>query len=192
VYSKPELRIIGIDDSPLVSRDVLVVGAILRGGDWLDGVLSTHIEKDGLDATERIASMLSGSRNYGQLRVVMLNGVTFGGFNVVDIEALSDSIGLPVIAVMRKLPDMAGISRALENLDEPDRRYEMILKAGKISEVKTKWRGGPVYFQCKGIEKEDAARLIVDTAIHSRLPEPVRVAHIIATGVVLGESSRRA
>ncbi len=122
----------------------------------------------------------------------MLNGVTFGGFNVVDIEALNDLTGVPVIAVMRKLPDMESIGRALEHLSEPRQRYEMILRAGEIREVTTKWRGGPVYCQCKGIEKDDAARLIVDTAVHSRLPEPVRVAHIIATGVVLGESSPRA
>jgi endonuclease V-like protein UPF0215 family len=192
MHLKPEMRILGIDDSPLVGKDILVVGAVLRGGGWLDGLLSTHIEKDGTDATERLASMITESRNYGQIRVAMLGGVTFGGFNVVDIAELERRTGLPVIAVMRRLPDMEGIRRALKNLDHHELRYEAILNAGEISEARTKWRGGPVYFQCKGMEKEDAARLIADTAVHSRLPEPVRVAHIIATGVVLGESRRRA
>ncbi|OPY25786.1 MAG: hypothetical protein A4E28_02924 [Methanocella sp. PtaU1.Bin125] len=192
MYSKPEMRILGVDDSPLVSKDILVIGAIMRGGSWLDGLLSTHIERDGTDATERIAAMISGSRASGQIRVIMLNGVTFGGFNVVDIEALHRLTGLPVIAVMRKLPDLERIRSALAHLSEPERRYELIARAGNIWEVQTRWRGGPVYYQCKGIEKDDAARLIVDTAIHSRLPEPIRVAHIIATGVVLGESSPRA
>ncbi|HEY3272728.1 MAG TPA: DUF99 family protein [Methanocella sp.] len=192
MHLKPEMRIIGIDDSPLIAKDILVVGAVLRGGGWLDGLLSTHIEKDGMDATERLAAMITESRNYGQLRVAMLNGVTFGGFNVVDIAELEQRTEVPVIAVMRRLPDMESIGRALKNLDQHELRYEAIQKAGEISETRTKWRGGPVYFQCKGIEKEDAARLIVNTAVHSRLPEPIRVAHIIATGVVLGESSRRA
>jgi uncharacterized protein len=192
MHLKPEMRIVGIDDSPLVAEDVLVVGAVLRGGGWLDGLLSTHIKKDGTDATERLASMVTESRNYGQRRVVMLNGVTFGGFNVVDIAGLHRRTGRPVIAITRRLPDMDSIGRALKNLSEPEQRYAAMLNAGEISEVRTKWRGGPVYFQCKGLSKEDAARLIVDTAVHSRLPEPVRVAHIIATGVVLGESSRRA
>jgi uncharacterized protein len=192
MHLKPEMRIIGIDDSPLIGKDILVVGAVMRGGGWLDGLLSTHIEKDGMDATERLASMITESRNYGQLRVAMLNGVTFGGFNVVDIADLEKRTGMPVITVMRRLPDMESIGRALKNLDHPELRYEAILKAGEISEARTKWRGGPVYFQCKGMEKEDAIRLIADTAVHSRLPEPIRVAHIIATGVVLGESSPRA
>jgi endonuclease V-like protein UPF0215 family len=192
MHLKPEMRILGIDDSPLIARDVLVVGAVMRGGSWLDGLLSTHIDKDGMDATGRIAEMITGSRNFGQIRVAMLNGVTFGGFNVVDIEALHDRTGLPVIVITRRMPDMEGIARALENLDQPELRYQAILKAGEINEVQTRWRGGPVYYQCKGMEKEDAARLIVETAVHSRVPEPVRVAHIVATGVVLGESSRRA
>jgi endonuclease V-like protein UPF0215 family len=192
MHPKPEMRIIGIDDSPLVAKDILVVGAVMRGGGWLDGLLSTHIEKDGMDATERLASMITESRNYGQIRVAMLNGVTFGGFNVVDITELHRRTGLPVIVVTRRLPDMESIGYALKNLGQPGLRLEAILSAGPLFEVQTKWHGGPVYFQCKGIEKEDAARLIVDTAVHSRLPEPVRVAHIIATGIVLGESSRRA
>lgn len=191
MHLKPEMRILGIDDSPLIAKDVLVVGAVMRGAGWLDGVLSTHIEKDGTDATERIAGMITGSRNYGQIRVTMLNGVTFGGFNVVDIEELHCATGLPVIVITRRLPDLESIGRALKNLDRPELRYRAILKAGEISEVRTKWRGSPVYFQCKGMEKEDAARLIVDTAVHSRVPEPVRIAHIVATGIVLGESSRR-
>jgi endonuclease V-like protein UPF0215 family len=192
MHLKPEMRIIGIDDSPLTGKNILIVGAVMRGGSWLDGVLSTHIEKDGMDATERLASMITESRNYGQLRVAMLNGVTFGGFNVVDIADLERRTGVPVIAVMRRLPDVESIGRALKNLDHHELRYEAILKAGEISEARTKWRGGPVFFQCKGMEKEDAIRLIADTAVHSRLPEPLRVAHIIATGVVLGESRRRA
>jgi hypothetical protein len=192
MHLKPEMRILGIDDSPLIGKDILVVGAVMRGGGWLDGLLSTHIEKDGMDATERLASMITESRNYGQIRVAMLNGVTFGGFNVVDIADLERLTGVPVIAVMRRLPDMESIGRALRNLDHHKLRYEAILKAGEINEARTKWRGGPVYFQCKGIEKDNAIRLIADTAVHSRLPEPLRVAHIIATGVVLGESRRRA
>ena len=192
MHVKPEMRILGVDDSPLVAQDILVVGAVMRGGGWLDGLLSTHVARDGTDATERIAAMIAGGGPPGQVRVVMLNGVTFAGFNVVDIEALHALTGLPVIAVMRRQPDMASIRRALDHLSEPQWRYEAILRAGPVAEVQTRWRGGPVYYQCKGMEKEDAARLIVGTAIHSRLPEPVRVAHIIATGVVLGRSRKRA
>ena len=181
-----------MDDSPLVGKDILVIGAVMRGAEWLKGVMRTHIEKDGMDATEKIAAMVSGSKHFGQVRAVMLNGVTFGGFNVVDIEALYEATGIPVIVVTREEPDMESIKSALKNLDMPERRYEAILKAGMPVKVQTAARGKPVFVQYKGIDTEDAIELVKVTSVHSRIPEPIRVAHLIATGVVLGESSRRA
>ena len=35
----------------------------------------------------------------------MLDGITYGGFNVVDIEELYRETGLPVIVIMRSCPD---------------------------------------------------------------------------------------
>ncbi len=192
MHLKPEIRLLGIDDSPLLSDRILVIGALMRGGDWLDGVLSTYITRDGTDANERLATMINESKHYGQIRAIILNGVTFGGFNVVDIRQLHRATDLPVIAVMRRLPDMASIRAALGNLPDPERRYQAILNAGEITEVQTPWRGGPVYIQCQGIDKTDAAGIVVASAVHSRIPEPLRAAHLIATGVVLGESSKRA
>jgi endonuclease V-like protein UPF0215 family len=162
----------------------------MRGGDWLEGVVRTHIKKDGMDATERISDMVKASKHFGQIRVVMLNGVTMGGFNVVDMEALFENTGIPVVSVMRRLPDMDSIKSALNNLSEPERRYSLMLKAGKAVEVPTK-RGEPIYMQYNGIDEESALRIVNSSATHSRIPEPVRVAHLIATGIVLGESSRR-
>lgn len=192
MYRKPEIRILGIDDSPLLSDRILVVGALMRGCGWLDGVLQTYVDRDGVDGNERIAALINGSKHCGQIRIVMLNGITFGGFNVVDLEELHQATKLPVIAVMRRVPDLESIRAALDNLPDPEHRYQAILNAGPITEVNTPWRGHPVYIQCKGIDKADAAKIVADCAVHSRIPEPLRVAHLIATGIVLGESSKRA
>ncbi len=68
---------------------VIVVGVVFRGGCSIDGVMHTNIAIDGLDATEQIASMINSSPHCKQLRLVMLNGITFAGFNVVDIKRLN-------------------------------------------------------------------------------------------------------
>lgn len=189
-HVKPEIRVIGIDDSPLISEDILVVGAIMRGGEWLEGVVRTYVKKDGLDATDKIAEMISGTKHYGQIRAVMLNGITLAGFNVVDMDRLCERTGLPVIVVMRRLPDMESIKSALTHLTEPEYRYDLMTRAGKAIEIKA-GRGEPIYIQIRGIREEDAIKVVKATAVHSRVPEPVRVAHLIATGIVLGESSKR-
>jgi endonuclease V-like protein UPF0215 family len=186
---KPEIRILGIDDGSLVDDNVLVVGVVFRGGFWIDGVLSTHIERDGLDATEKIIEMVNKTK-HKDLGVIMFDGVTFGGFNTIDIKKIHEKTALPCIIVIRKMPDMLSIKNALKYLKNPEKREKMIENAGKIYKIELK-DDKVLYYQFSGMEKEDAEKLIKITAIHSSLPEPVRVAHMIATGIVRGEASRK-
>ncbi|KYC44783.1 MAG: hypothetical protein APG12_01010 [Candidatus Methanofastidiosum methylothiophilum] len=188
---KREIRILGIDDSNFTraDREVLVVGALLRGGYWIDGVVSTHVERDGLDATEKITNMVNKAR-YKDLRAIMLKGVTLAGFNLIDIEKLNLDTGLPVVVVMRKMPDIKSMEKALTNLDYKEKRIEIIKNAGKIYEG-TVQEHSEIFFQFKGIEEKDARELIRISSMHSNIPEPLRVAHIIATGVVRGESTKK-
>ena len=95
---KPEIRVLGIDDGVFMPRMralVPVVGVVFRGGYWLDGVMHTKIKVDGLEATSKISSMILNSPHYKQLRVIMLNGVTFAGFNVVDVKKLNAKTKTP-------------------------------------------------------------------------------------------------
>ncbi len=183
---KPEIRVLGVDDGVFIPHSkglVDVVGIVFRGGYWLDGVMRTEIEVDGLDATEKIASMIIESPHYKQLRIIMLSGITFAGFNVVDIKELYSKTGLPVIALTRDLPKMEEIKQALENLPEKEKRWKAILNAGEIFEVQTREGEEPIYMQIAGIEREDAEKIVKITSTRSNIPEPLRVAHIIASGL---------
>ena len=96
---KTEVRILGVDDGyfiPHTKGKCEVVGVVFRGGYWLDGVMHTRIDIDGMDATDKLAMMVNGSPHYGQLRVIMLNGITFAGFNVVDTLELFELTDIPI------------------------------------------------------------------------------------------------
>jgi endonuclease V-like protein UPF0215 family len=72
---KPEIRVLGVDDGgfvPHVEGLVPIIGVVFRGGYWLDGVLSTEVEVDGFDATNKIAGMIVDSSHFKQLRIIML------------------------------------------------------------------------------------------------------------------------
>jgi len=185
---KQEIRILGIDDSPFPSHttdDVMLVGTIFRAGNWLDGVLSTYIRGDGTDATEKIVSMVQNSRNLGQLGVIMLDGITFGGFNLVNIREIFEATKVPVIVVMRKIPNFEGIKKALKNFQNWENRWENVVEAGKVYKVDNP---EPIYIQINGIEIEDAVEIVKLSTTRSAIPEPLRVAHIIAAGIIKGES----
>ncbi len=189
MHIKPQIRVLGIDDSALINEKVTIIGAFFRGGEQLDGVLKSEITKDGMDATDIITAMARNSKYYSQIRVIMLDGVTYAGFNPVDIKRIFEETNIPVIVFMRSCPDFEKIRLALEHLPEKEERWEIIRRAGKIYKITQE---NPVYIQLCGIDKESAVELVRMTSTHSNIPEPLRVAHLIATGVVLGESTGKA
>jgi len=183
---KREIRVLGVDDgvfTPQKKGKALLVGVVYRGGLWLDGVMHTQIQVDGLDATEKIASMIINSPHHPQLRVIMLNGLTFAGFNIVDIKKLYKKTGLPVIAISREKPNLNEIKKALENLPYKDKRLKAMENAGKMIEVSVRGSEGKIYVQIAGIAEKDALKIIRVTSTRSHIPEALRVAHIIASGL---------
>jgi uncharacterized protein len=183
---KPEIRVLGVDDgafTPHVQGQVPVVGVVFRGGYWFDGIMHTKIGVDGFDATDRVASMIIRSPHYKQLRVIMLNGITFAGFNIVDVKALNVATKLPVITVTRRKPDLAEIRQALQNLPYSEERWKTILNAGEPIEVSTRNMTAKVYIQTVGVSKEDAQKILRLTSTRSNIPEALRVAHLIASGI---------
>lgn len=183
---KPEIRILGVDDGVFIPHKrglVSVVGVVFRGGFWLDGVMHTKIKVDGLDATGKIASMILSSPHRKQLRIIMLNGVTFAGFNVVDIKKLNTKTKLPVISIVREKPNLTEIKEALGNLRHSEERWKAIMNAGEIFDVSTRSKREKVYMNVAGIFEEDARRIVRLTSTRSSVPEALRVAHLIASGV---------
>jgi len=185
---KDEIRILAWDDGPFEfkskKKDILV-GVIFRGGKILDGFLKTEIRVDGTDATRKIIDKTLKCK-HKDLRIIMLDGITVGGFNVVDIKQIYEKTKLPVIISIRKKPDIKKFISSLKKLSNSKKRLKSLDNAGPI--YPTIIKNKRLYFQCYGIEKKDAEEIIRKTSTVSLIPEPLRVAHLIATGFVLGES----
>lgn len=208
------MNVIGFDDGPFVREhrgDVLIVGAVCART-RLDGVLCGRIRRDGSNATERMVALVSESQFRSHVRAVMLQGIAVGGFNVIDIHALARALGVPVVVIMRRPPDMDAIRRALFS-DSPRMRprvrgarkkWQLIESAGAIERIDLQnvvgrprapsgVRGGErrLWVQRSGLSL-DAARAIVEaTTLHGNVPEPLRLAHLIAGGIVTGQSRGR-
>jgi len=186
---KREIRIIGWDDAPFTFRDkkTVIIGTVFRGGSWMDGVVTSEIEIDGLDSTRKLIRAVNGTPHKKQLKVIMLDGITFGGFNIVDLGKLNDETGLPVIAVVREKPDLDSIRSALSKFDDSDRRWKLIEKAGELNslDVRNPKTGKikKIWFQNRGIEADAARSVIRISSTRSFIPEPLRVAHLIGHGL---------
>ena len=181
---KREIRIVGVDDAPLATqreKRVDVFGAVYRGGYWFDGLMRTDVEVDGIDATERIAQMILVSRHFKQLRIIMLHGLTFAGMNMVNLNTLYEITQLPTVVVMDRKPRIADFKEALEKLENSQLRKTALNAAGEITQIRTRLNAKPIYVQFIGLKLDQLKEVMNVSCTRSRLPEPIRVAHIIAS-----------
>ncbi len=188
---KKEIRVLGIDDGSFSRKDnrVPIVGVMLRGNSYLEGVFKTEVDVDGTDATDILSTLICGAKYRGQLRAMLLDGIALGGFNIVDIYTLSTNTGIPVITVTRDKPDFKKIKAALmKHFDDWEHRWALV-SAGKMARIEEPY---PIYIKYAGITFESAKQIIKLFTIRGAVPEPLRIAHLIATGITRGESYGRA
>ncbi|MDD1744059.1 MAG: DUF99 family protein [Methanomassiliicoccales archaeon] len=179
---------LGIDDSPFLFSDseVTVIGVVMRVPDYVEGVMHSRLTIDGEDGNDVLAKMINSSRYKEQLRLIMLDGIAMGGFNVIDIDALSQSTGLPVASVTRDPPDLAKMEAALKgHFVDWERRLRIVTRS-KLFEVQTAHK--PLHVATAGIGNDEAAELIGSSIVRGALPEPIRIAHLIASAIERGES----
>jgi endonuclease V-like protein UPF0215 family len=189
---KKQIRLLGIDDSPFTFNDKygVVIGVVMRGGDYIECVLRDQVSIDGDDATFVCKEMVENTRHKKQLKAVLLDGIALGGFNVVDIDDLFTNTNIPVITITRDKPNFDKIKKALQkNFEDWKKRWNM-LSRGELHEVRTGYN--PIYVKCVGINIEEAKEIIKLSTIRGVIPEPIRVAHLIASGVTRGESYGKA
>ena len=189
---KTEIRLLGIDDAPFSFKEdkTFIVGVIMRGGGYIEGILKREISIDGLDGTDVCIDMIMNTRHRKQLKSILLDGVSLGGFNIINIESIFKETSIPVITITRDKPDFDKIKDALEKYF-PDwkKRFEIITH-GTLHVVKTSYN--PIYIKCAGITIEKAKEIIKLSTIRGVIPEPIRVAHLIASGIKRGESYGKA
>ena len=216
------MNVMGFDDGPFSHAHrgrVLLVGA-LCAGTRLDGVVSGHVRRDGGDAASRMIDLVRSSQFGDSIRAVMLQGIAVGGFNVVDVHELSRALDVPVLIVTRRPPDLDAVRRALFSEAPPgrprvagaERKWDLIVAAGPVEFLGPSRRAlrrlagaraypagskgeqpvPRIYVQRIGLTVEAARKLIEATTLHGNIPEPVRIAHLIAGGIVVGRSRGRA
>lgn len=186
---KDEVRVLGFDDSPHTRNDlrVSVVGVAMRGGRSVEAILRTDVGRDGDDATERLAACVNGYAGKQGTVAVLLQNVMVAGFNTIDLDALHEAVSLPVIAVARGKPDLAAVRHALVEGRIPNGA----VKWCRIEAVAKRMRpsaDGKLTITAVGMDPLRAQELVQVCTARGFMPEPLRLAHLIGAGWVLGQS----
>ncbi|HEV8595952.1 MAG TPA: DUF99 family protein [Thermoplasmata archaeon] len=189
---KAQGRLLGIDDAPFRFGDAEteVVGVLVRAPNYVEGAMTTRVAVDGRDATAKLAAMIQRSRFREVVTLVLIDGAALGGFNVVDIEALYQETALPVATVTRDEPDVAAMEKALRARFPDAEERIAILHRQKLFTVDTGHK--PLYVSCAGMAPREVGDAIQKCTLRGAIPEPIRIAHIVATAIKKGESHGRA
>lgn len=176
---KAEVRTLAFDDGPYTRADgrVPVVGVHMRGAERIEGVFLTDVERDGDDSTNRVARCVTDSGLRG-LKAILLDGASFAGFNVVDLDGLREETGIPCLAFTRGVPDLVAMRAAIQNVSNPDGKWAL-LERRRLVTLPT--ATAPVSVSFSGMSEADAVALLAATTVRGYVPEPLRVAHLIAS-----------
>lgn len=181
-------NVVGFDDAPFAPGYrgmVPVVGAVYAAS-RLEGVVVGEVTKDGDDAARRLAALLGGSRFAPHVQLIMLQGITLAGFNVVDLDYIHQKTGVPVLAVLRTFPDLDSVRSALlTRVPGGKRKWTLIQQAGPPEPA------AGVFVHRAGLSLEQASSVVARSSIHGDMPEPIRAAHLIAGALGRGESRGR-
>lgn len=189
---KENRRILAIDDGPFKFGDPTadIVGVLSRGPSYIEVIMKSYVEVDGRDSTEKIISMIKSSGYTEQVSLILLDGAAFGGFNVFDIFEINEKLDIPVMTVTRRSPDIERIKNALSaHFEDWSERLAIITK-GNIHELTV--NGGKVYVKPAGLEISEGRAVLTRFTVQGLIPEPLRMAHMVAAVLKKNISSGKA
>ncbi|BDR91774.1 DUF99 family protein [Vulcanisaeta souniana] len=184
LVSKPGVRALGIAESfRLDLRYSILVGVVMRSDGVIDGVSLGRTTVGGLDATDAVISLYR-SFNRNDIQLVMIDGCIISWYNIVDLEKLADTLGLPIMCLTFEEPE-GDVINALRKLfpGDSDVRIRLYEKLGKPDEMLLPG-GLKIYVRFTGIDYRTARTIIRKFIKEGKRPEPIRVARLIANALL--------
>ena len=175
---------IGFDDAKFTFNSEIkntdLIGIICQGT-RIVGMVKKEILIDGDNATEVLIELTK--QNEKHVQYIITDTITFGGFNIIDLEKIYRITEKPIIAVTERMVNLEAVRKAI--VKKFPNNYEQkllnIVNAGDLYETSIETAGGysKVYFHSKGIQVSEVDSLLHKLCIDSKIPEPVRIAHIV-------------
>jgi uncharacterized protein len=180
--TKAHPRVVAVDDGAFarVDRTAPIAAVVVSAPAYVEAIRRGRVRVDGHDGTERVVALVRATGPTDGLRALLLDGAVVGGFNVLDLDALAAELGVPVIAVTRRRPEFAEIRAALAKWfpRDAEERWRR-LTAHRLFPVAT--GGRPIFATVVGGSRADAAALVRRTCVRGYWPEPLRLAHLVAS-----------
>jgi uncharacterized protein len=170
--------VLGFDDAAFnINQDstVQVFAIVMRGKMYTDAIFQTKILIDDPDPNSKIIDMIKNSGHLQNLQYILHQGVTIGGFGILDCTRFYEELKIPTIFFSKKEPDMTAIKSAIGNLSDYNLRSSQLKKLPPLVHLDGYW------IQSKGFNIEEFHSLITKTVATGTIPEVLRLSHLIGS-----------
>ncbi len=177
---KKAFRVLGIAESfkEDSSGRALLAGVVMRADGIIDGFSFGTCTLKGMDSTEAIIEMFR-SLNRNDINLIMLNGCIISLFNIIDLNMVSRTTDLPLICVTYYPSE--GVSENIKRRfpDDWEKRLSVYEANGPREEVKI-WTNHIIYIRRIGVTLSDAKAILNKLTMSGKIPEPLRIAKLLA------------
>lgn len=187
---KPGVRSLGIAESfrktprsgpsphpPTPGKSVLA-GVVLRSDGPVDGVALDSITVGGMDATDGVLRLFR-ALDRDDVPLLFLGGCVISWFNIIDLERVHREVRLPLICVTYE--ESPGLESRLRDLFPVDgeARVALYRNLGPRERVRLA-TGHDIFARWLGLSRAEAKQWLDRFTLHGKVPEPVRVARLVA------------
>ncbi|MFP3241505.1 DUF99 family protein [Caldisphaera sp.] len=148
---------------------------------WPEKIKIGIVHTDGLDATSILSYLIKVLGN-NKKSLVMFDSITIAGFNVISLPGIEKLTGFPSIVIYNYKPSIKNLLNALRPHFIDSKIRELAINQIKSYE-KIESKKGILYIVNRGVNKEDAIEIINSYQFYSRIPEPLRLSHIITSQI---------
>ena len=176
---KKGIRVFGVAESFRPPRiKSTIAGVVMRRDLIIDGIVFGSATLKGNDSTENILNMFKSLKR-DDLNCIILGGLIISMYNIIDGKLIQDETGLPVIGIT--FEDSKGIEANIRYHfpDNYELKLEQYAKLGKRDQVTLK-TGNNLFVRCWGLTLKRAIAILDYFTLQGSIPEPIRVAKLVA------------
>ena len=155
-----------------------LAGVVMRRDFVIDGFVFGSATIEGDDATEAMISMYE-KLDRNDISFILVSGLIISMYNIVDMAKLWKKTKIPIIGVTYEESD--GMEEAIRHhfpnsYESKITQYRSLGMRTKIS-LHTKH---DIYLRVEGCDMKEAKKLLDTFTLQGAIPEPLRVAQILA------------
>lgn len=183
---KKGIRVLGIAESFRKNQEYsTLAGVVMRSDLVIDGFARAKLRVSGSDATKSTVDVFTRMKR-NDINAIMISGSVLSVYNVLDIDEIFRELRVPVVALSFKKSksDLARNIRALFSSKESKEKIGLLEKLGSPTKMRLE-TDYDVFVRMAGITDSVANKLLNKFTLQGSVPEPIRVARLLAKAVAV-------